>query len=447
MRSLRSRLSLLVASGLFVVTAAAVTGVAFERWQEDQSTLDADVEIAAIRLSESSNPLPPTVSLPAGVDAYAVIFDDQANVLGQSRDLPDSVIEELLDEVWTQTSGAEVLFTVELGTAANPTIVAGTGCVDATICDTVAVGVSEESLGSYLLPRLGWILGAAALAAALGAVAARWVVGRSLKPVDQMRSELDGITASHITTADLGRRVPVPGTGDELTLLGESMNATLDRLGSAVTANERFVADAAHELRSPITGVRAALEVERSKQPNSLLDDSVTELDRASRLVDDLLVLARRQSGATQRIDVDLDDLARTAVSHLRARHPDLQIDVTLAPCRVIGSEDDLRRVVGNLLDNAARYGEGHLKIATGHTTDQAWAVLQVEDNGPGIAAEHRTMVFERFARLDESRARATGGSGLGLAIARELVEDHGGSIAVTDSDLGGAGFTVWLPV
>ena len=91
--------------------------------------------------------------------------------------------------------------------------------------------------------------------------------------------------------------------------------------------------------------MRAALEVERSKQPNSLLDDSVAELDRASRLVDDLLVLARRQSGATQRIDVDLDDIARTAVNHLRARHPELQIDVTLAPCRVVGSEDDLRRV------------------------------------------------------------------------------------------------------
>lgn len=436
-----------MALGLFVVTAAAVTGVVFERWQEDQSTLSADVELAAVRLSESANPLPPAVSLPAGTDAYAVIFDAEANVLGQSRELPDSVIDELLDEVWSQTTSAEVLFTIELGTEAAPTIVAGTGCLDPAICDTVAVGVREEGFGSYFLNRFGWILGAAALAGALGALAARWLVGRSLQPVDRMRSELDGITASHITMDDLGRRVPVPDSGDELTLLGESMNATLDRLGSAVSANERFVADAAHELRSPITGVKAALEVERSKQPNSLLDDSITELDRASRLVDDLLVLARRQSGARQRIDVDLDDIARTAVGHLRSRRPDLHIDVSLAPCRVVGSEDDLRRVVSNLLDNADRYGNGQVKIATGQTPDQNWAVLQVEDNGPGIAAEHRTTVFERFARLDASRARATGGSGLGLAIARELVEDHGGSIAVEDSDLGGAGFTVLLPI
>lgn len=446
MKSLRSRLSALLALGLFVVTALAAIGVVFERWQEDQSTLSADVEIAAIRLSESANPLPPTVSLPAGTNGYAVIFDREGNVLGQSRALPDRVIDELLGEVWSQTTSAEELFTIELGTPDEPTIVAGTGCIDPAICDTVAVGVSEEGFVSYFLARLGWVLGAAILAGALGAIAARWLVGRSLNPVDLMRSELDGITASHITMDDLGRRVPVPDSGDELTLLGQSMNATLDRLGSAVSANERFVADAAHELRSPITGVKAALEVERSKQPNGLLDDSITELDRASRLVDDLLVLARRQSGARQRIDVDLDDIARTAVDHLRARRPDLHIDVSLAPCRVLGSPDDLRRVVGNLLDNAERYGDGQVKIATGQTPDQQWAVLQVEDNGPGIAAEQRTTVFERFARLDASRARATGGSGLGLAIARELVEDHGGSIAVVESGLGGAGFTVWLP-
>ena len=128
--------------------------------------------------------------------------------------------------------------------------------------------------------------------------------GEKEKNLKKAHTELD-----RITNTDLERRVPVPDSGDELTLLGESMNATIDRHGAAVSANERFVADAAHELRSPITGVKAALEVERAKQPNSLLDDSVAELDRAARLVDDLLVLARRQSGTTQHTDVDLDDV------------------------------------------------------------------------------------------------------------------------------------------
>jgi len=112
MSSLRGRLSALVAIGIFAVAAAAGAGVMFERWQEDQASLGDDVEIAAVRLSESANPLPPMVSLPAGVDAYAVIFDAEAEVMGQSRELSNEVIDALLDEVWPETTSADVLFTV-----------------------------------------------------------------------------------------------------------------------------------------------------------------------------------------------------------------------------------------------------------------------------------------------------------------------------------------------
>lgn len=432
----------MMALGLFVITLAAAIGVIFEGWQEDQATLRDEVEIAAFRLAEDDNPIPLSISLPAGTNSFAVLFSNIGEVIDATRTLPNELINELVDEVWTQTTDVDLLVTAELGTDDDPLIVAGTSCVDSDVCDTAIVGTNEQPFGPYLVDRLSWAIGAALLAAGLGLLAARWLVGRSLRPVDAMRRELD-----RITKTDLERRVPVPDSGDELTLLGESMNATLDRLGAAVSANERFVADAAHELRSPITGVKAALEVERAKQPNSLLDDSVAELDRAARLVDDLLVLARRQSGTTQHADVDLDDLARAAVANLRTRRPDLQIDANLGPCRVRGSADDLQRVITNLLDNAARYGNGRIQITTTPSEGAAHeASLRVADNGPGIDLGSRVAIFERFTRIDESRARATGGSGLGLAIAKELVGDHGGTIVVSDSDLGGASFDVRLP-
>jgi signal transduction histidine kinase len=254
-----------------------------------------------------------------------------------------------------------------------------------------------------------------------------------------MREELESITAS-----DLDRRVDTPGTGDELERLGVAMNETIDRLGSAVTANERFVADAAHELRSPITGVRAALEVEAAGSPDGLIADAVTELDRASRLIDDLLLLARRQAGTLDHTDVDLDDVVAASVAAFRTRFERIDIEMHIEPVRVVGDADALRRVVSNLLENACRYGAGRLSVTLVPESDRC--VLRVDDDGPGIPGGERSVVFERFARLDASRSRETGGSGLGLAIVDEVVAAHDGTITVAGADLGGARFEVTLP-
>lgn len=430
---------MLVALGLAVVTAAAAVGITVERWQEDQSSLREDVEIAAFRLSETRVLADPSVDLPAGADGYAVLFDAEGNVVGQSQELADDLIGDLLDDVWSFTTTLDEVVIVEFDDREPAMTVAGVRCVDVDVCDTVVVGVSDESFGSFLVRHLGWVFGPALIAGALGLVAARWLVGRSLLPVEEMRTRLDQITAS-----DLERRVPVPGSGDELQRLGESMNATLTRLGAAVSANERFVGDAAHELRSPITGVRAALEIEAAKTSDTLLSESIAELDRASRLVDDLLVLARRQGKPSVLEDVDLDDLARTALGALRTRQPDLEVNATLAPCRLRGNSDDLQRIIMNLLENAARYGGGQLNVSTVQDGDRA--LLQVDDDGPGIPQDRRDQIFDRFTRLDSSRSRETGGSGLGLAIAKELVEDHGGTVTVSDASIGGASFIVRLP-
>jgi len=252
-----------------------------------------------------------------------------------------------------------------------------------------------------------------------------------------MRKEVAAITESNLAS-----RVDVPNTGDELTDLGETFNQTLGRLDSAVNANERFVADAAHELRSPMAGVRAAVELENAKNPGSILEDALVELDRAGRLVDDLLVLARRRgSNTTTFTDVDLDDLVGAEVGSAATRFHEIALSSSVTPVRVRGQADALRRVISNLVENACVHAQSQVNVVVAE--DYNGARIEVQDNGPGVPATDVDRIFERFARLDDSRSRATGGSGLGLAIAKEIADDHGATIEVSRSDLGGANFVV----
>ena len=220
------------------------------------------------------------------------------------------------------------------------------------------------------------------------------------------------------------------------------MTSALEALQRLRDGNERFVADAAHELRSPLTGVRLALEMEVAKGSQPLLADALIEVDRATRLVDDLLVLAKRPSNP-RRVDVDLDDLLNDEVNTFRLRFPDVRIEMSASPARLKGDPDALRRVTRNLLDNAAFYGRGRISVATAFDADTNAVMLRVDDDGPGIAPTDRERVFDRFTRLDSSRSRTTGGSGLGLAIVKEIVDDHLGQILVSDAPLGGTRMTL----
>jgi signal transduction histidine kinase len=271
-----------------------------------------------------------------------------------------------------------------------------------------------------------------------------WVlVGRVLRPVDAIRSEVDRITASR-----LDRRVPEPPTTDEIARLARTMNAMLDRLARSAERQRRFVADAAHELRSPVARIRAELEVDAAHPESadlaathaSVLEQAVT----LQRLIDDLLLLARADSGAL-RPDragpVDLDDVVQRVV---RARpHPRVAAD--LVPVQVAGDAEQLERAVRNLLDNAARHARDRIVVTLG--SQGGTAELAVVDDGPGIPADDAERVFERFTRLDDARASADGGAGLGLAIAREIAQRHGGTLTL-DGDHGhGARFVLRLPV
>ena len=322
-------------------------------------------------------------------------------------------------------------------------------CSDEEGCSAIVAGVASSSFWEFGLARWYWGAASTLLIALASFVAARWLVGRSLRPIEMMRIELESITATH-----LDHRVSVTNGRDEVERLGSTVNATLDRLEQAVGANERFVADAAHELRSPLTGVRLALELEGTNASRPLLDDALQEVDRAIDLIDDLLTMAKRPSTRSIRTSVDLNELLAEEIGAFRLRFPNVTVIVDanvspqstteLGPVMVTVDREGVRRVVRNIFDNAAFYGRD--RVQTGLATNATTTTISIDDNGPGIAVGDRIRVFDRFTRLDSSRARETGGTGLGLAIAMEIVHDHGGRIDVGEAPLGGARFAVTLP-
>ena len=271
-----------------------------------------------------------------------------------------------------------------------------------------------------------------------------WRVGRALGSVDDLRARVDRIGASQ-----LHDRVPVPETGDEVADLATTMNRMLERLERSQKAQRQFVADASHELRSPIAtllGVVELLGPDDEPGWQELRPLVGGEARRLSSLVDDLLLLSRADDDALAvvRDEVDLDDLVASEVRRLRGVGRQ-QVEARLGAARVAGDSGRLGQVVRNLLDNAARYTDSTIGVTL--RVDEGRVLLLVDDDGPGIPSADRERAFERFVRLDPSRDRGSGGSGLGLAIVREIVRAHDGTVGVETSPWGGARFVVDLPL
>ncbi|MEW9529967.1 sensor histidine kinase [Microbispora sp. NPDC049125] len=278
-------------------------------------------------------------------------------------------------------------------------------------------------------------------------------ISRSLRPVDAIRAELD-----EINSTDLGRRVPVPQAKDEIHRLAESINYTLDRLEDTLDQQRRFTSDASHELRSPITAIRAQVEAsllapEEADLPE-MGDAVLRSLDRLQSIAADLLTLARLDAGAPcVREPVDLSELI---TAELKTRRPGKRIVRDFAPGVVVRADRiRLGRLVANLLDNAERHARSTVRLSVsrqdaGVSGDPRFrsgaAVVTVLDDGAGIAPDNREMVFQRFTRLDAARSRNAGGAGLGLPIARQIAEGHGGTLKVVDSPEG-ACFVLCLPL
>ena len=271
-----------------------------------------------------------------------------------------------------------------------------------------------------------------------------WLIGRVLRPVDTMRAQMAEITASN-----LGGRIPEPGTGDEIDRLARTMNETLARVEDAVRHQQRFVADASHELRSPLTRIRTELEVDLS-QPDQAADPIATERSVLAetiglqRLVDDLLHLARSDAAATEfaGVSVDLDDIVLSEARWLVERGQVIVDSRHVSAANVTGVPSQLTRAVQNLLDNAERHASTTVTITLAETDGHAR--LTVSRRRRRDSGRQAGEVFERFTRLDEARTRDAGGTGLGLAITRDIVERHGGTIRLADGPI--TTFVVELP-
>ncbi|PSM38309.1 two-component sensor histidine kinase [Streptomyces dioscori] len=271
-----------------------------------------------------------------------------------------------------------------------------------------------------------------------------WLVTRrALRPVEDIRGEMAAITASE----DLTRRVPVPDTHDEVARLARTTNETLAALEQSVERQRRFVADASHELRSPIASLRTQLEVGAAHPELLDVDGAVEDTVRLQRLAADLLLLARLDAGerpADARFD--LVALVRAEAGQRVGDRVAVTVTAdTVDSLHVSGSRGQLARVLGNLLDNAQRHTRTSVSVGVRRVGE--WVLLEVADDGAGVPVAERERVFERFVRLDEARARDDGGAGLGLAIARDVAVRHGGALTVRGASAGGALFELRLPV
>ncbi|MEV4262532.1 HAMP domain-containing sensor histidine kinase [Kribbella sp. NPDC049584] len=372
---------------------------------------------------------------------------DRAAQLASGNDRQTSTATELIQ--WTDSADAG-------GRIASP----GSGCVaveppgygEDFVFASAASGVGEEVivgrplvdvLDSTRFVRRVLVVGVPLMMGVVGGVT--WLVtGRMLAPVTAIRREVDEITA-----AELHRRVP-SARGDEVGRLATTMNRMLDRLQRSHESQLQFVSDASHELRSPLATIRQHAEVARAYPGRTCVADLaatvLAEDLRMQGLVDDLLLLARadEEPAGCPDTPVDLDDVVFAAAKQLRMA-TNLTIETAAVSAgQVRGDRVALARMVGNLADNASRHARSLVTFSLSESADGV--VLTVADDGPGIAPEDRSRVFNRFVRLDSARTRESGGAGLGLAIVAKIVQKHGGTITIDTSPNGGASLVVTLP-
>lgn len=440
--SVRVRITVLAVAVLAAALAAGGGALLLvvQRSLHDSLVADATAQADAAAALAVQRTLPAQIPVRAGVAVQVV--DASGRVVSASADLAG---RPALSHDRPPVGSHDVLRT--------PPVFRGDDDDDLTVATTVstargpltvyaATSTSPSERSAHLL---GLGLAVALPLLVVLAAGVEWVVvGRALHPVEAIRAEVADITAG-----DLSRRVPEPPTDDEIGRLARTMNAMLARLEEGAGRQRQFVSDASHELRSPLAALLAEVDVARAHPETAdwtAVADAVDEEGgRLSRIIDDLLLLARSDEGhlVAGRGPVDLDELVLAYATRLRARGR-VAVDLGgVGAGRVAGDPEQLRRVVRNLADNAERHAAGTVRFSVGERG--GWVELVVADDGPGIPPDQREHVFERFARLDTARNRATGGTGLGLAIVGEVVAAHGGTVGVADSRVG-ARILVRLP-
>lgn len=314
----------------------------------------------------------------------------------------------------------------------------------------VVVGTSTENADASI-QRLALIMLLSGPLALLAAGAAGWLLaGRALAPVARMSA-----IADEIGIEALGERVPVPLGRDELSGLASTMNRMLDRLETGIRAKRQLIADASHELQTPLAVMRTELDVSLAsgtlpEEAVEVLESAREETDRMARIVRNLLTLARFDEGTLRllRQPVDIRQLAADVIGSLGTPAREASVNVTARGDRIEVPADPeyLRVAVVNIVENAVKYAGPGAHVTVETLLHDGQATLSVADTGPGIPAHALPHIFDRFYRADASRTHQSGGSGLGLAISRQIVEAHGGHLEVESEPGRGTRFTIWLP-
>jgi two-component system OmpR family sensor kinase len=443
---IRLRLTLAFALAMAVVLAATGVFLYLRLASSLDETIDEGLQARAAELAPLAGRSTPPLQDRGftGDEAFAQVFDRDGRVIDATPQIGESPLVDADARARASARGA-----LSLERSAVEGIEGGARLLVVPLegqSGTLVVGASLEERDEALRGFLGelFLIGPAALL--LASLLGYGIATAALRPVEAMRAEADAVSG-----AEPGRRLPLPRSRDEVSRLGETLNAMLGRLESALERERSFVADASHELRTPLALLKAELDVAlrrpRSKEElEQALRSAATETDRLSRLAEDLLVLARSDRGMlplrTEPISVR-DVAARVAerFAH-RAQAVKRTIEVDASPeIDIVADGPRLEQALGNLVDNAFRHGGGAIRLSA---AERNGAVeLHVVDEGAGFPPEFLPRAFERFTRADEARTR--GGTGLGLAIAQVIARAHGGSAHAVNRD--GAGADVWLSI
>jgi two-component system OmpR family sensor kinase len=396
------------------------------------------------------------LSLPDG--SYAALVDERGGVqrevrFDSGRDAPQPKIPTALTRSQAQGTRPTLTTTPALSGQTEYRLIAKPLGDEGTV--VVAMPLSDVRATQHRLLLIEGVVSGLVLAA-IG-VAAYWLTRRELRPLERMAQKSRAITAG-----DLSQRVEPDDPRTEVGQLGAALNTMLAEIEGAfaerLAAEERlrqFVADASHELRTPVTSIRGFAELfrrgagERPADLANVMRRIEQEGERMGELVEELLLLARLDQGLPlEREPVDVAVVVEAAVEAARAADPERPIGVEAQDGLVVlGAESRLRQVADNLLTNARVHTPPGTAVHVRLTAEDAQAVLEVADEGPGVPTEEVDRIFERFHRIDRSRARSQGGVGLGLAIVRSVVEAHGGAVAYRPRPGGGAVFRISLPL
>ncbi len=439
---LRTRLMVIGLSGLTV--ALAVGGFVFYNAllfsitrTLDNEALSAAGQVAAM-VDADQIPDP----IPISGAQIVQIIDQQGRVVGGS--VTADRLTPLLrpTELAAAVGGSAITVSGARAGLDGPLRVVGVAAGPADDRRHIVVALQIRDLDhSTSVLRVALLIGFPVLVALLGAIAWR-VIGWTLRPVEGLRA-----AAERISGTGRSESLPVPTSNDEIRSLAETLNSMLARLSAARARQRDFVADAAHELRSPLASIRVQLEVAQHLGRNGTLPAEVLlDVERLSAVVEDLLFLARVDADARGPANPTSFDV-RELLREIAAENTGHSVVVTRGPgpaVEIIADRDEIRRAITNLVANSLRYADARVELDVDRDVQNV--AISVADDGPGIAVADRERIFERFTRLDDARARDSGGSGLGLPIVRELIRRAGGTLAFQDVPTGSR-VEVLLPV